>query len=588
MSLEPAPVNAWSPSLSPDGGAIAYVSDRSGAPCVWIRWLDGGEATRIETGAEPVQEVRWSHDGAFLALTIAPGGAPRTEVWVMRPDGSALRRLGGTAIGASVFGAWAPDAPLLAVSHSGVGPEGSSVLYDARSGDAVLLATGGQPIVFALAAGGQRALVRRGPRGVRSLWCIERDSGREIELRPGPENGSTDLGRLSPEGGVAYVRSNAGREFYALFAFGLEGATATLQGLFAEREHSELEDVLLSSDGTRAALLWNRAGRSECELVDLSSGTRRELLLPEPVAHSGGFSPDGRRLALTLEGPTQPKTIYVLDLEQGSARAVTPQEPGWVAPRAIPTLEHLRSADGLEISGWLYRALEPHPTGRAVIHLHGGPESQERPVYNELFQALAARGIAVFAPNVRGSAGFGRTFVNADNRELRWGAIDDVAACANYLLEQGIAEPNGLACAGRSYGGYLTLAALVFYPRLFAAGVDVCGMADFATFYRDTEPWIAAAAYPKYGHPEHDRDLLRSLSPIHHFDALRAPLLVVHGENDSNVPVGEAEQVVACARARAIPVDYLLFRDEGHELSRRVNRELFVRKTVDWLERQLA
>jgi dipeptidyl aminopeptidase/acylaminoacyl peptidase len=118
--------------------------------------------------------------------------------------------------------------------------------------------------------------------------------------------------------------------------------------------------------------------------------------------------------------------------------------------------------------------------------------------------------------------------------------------------------------------------------------VDVCGMVDFHTFYAHTEPWIAVAAYSKYGHPVHDAELLRSLSPIHRFDALRAPLLVVHGETDSNVPVEEAEQVVAAARARGLPVEYLLFREEGHELSRVSNRRVFVERTVQWLSAWLA
>jgi predicted N-formylglutamate amidohydrolase/dipeptidyl aminopeptidase/acylaminoacyl peptidase len=585
-----AAISAWSPSLSPDGSAVAYVSDRSGAPRLWVSRFDGAAPQCLETGDEPVQEVRWSHDGEFIAMTIAPGGGPRTDVWVVRPDGGDLRKLGGTSSGASFLGPWSPSSPLLAVSHTSTPPEGTAALYDARTGSATLLARGGQPLVFALDAEGRRALVRRGPRGVRSLWCVDLDSGGETELRPGGEDGSTDLGRLAPDGSVAYVRSNAGREYYVLFAFSLRRSTAVASGLFAERAESELEDLLLSADGCRAALFWNRAGRSECEIIDLVSGSRRDLLLPEPVAQGGGFSRDGRFLALALEGPTHPKGIYIADLEQGSFRAITSQAPGWVAPRATPSLEHLRAHDGLEISGWLYRTTEPGEPGKgaAVIHLHGGPESQERPTYNPLFQALAAHGIAVFAPNVRGSAGFGRTFINADNRERRFGAIADVVACVRHLIEQRVADPAKIACAGRSYGGYLTLAALVFHPELFAAGVDICGIADFATFYRDTEAWIAVAAYPKYGHPADDAELLRALSPLHHFKALRAPLLVVHGANDTNVPLGEAEQVVARATELGVPVEFLLFPDEGHELSKRENREHFVRKTVEWLRVQLT
>ncbi|MEY2929753.1 MAG: hypothetical protein RL033_502, partial [Pseudomonadota bacterium] len=157
-----------------------------------------------------------------------------------------------------------------------------------------------------------------------------------------------------------------------------------------------------------------------------------------------------------------------------------------------------------------------------------------------------------------------------------------------YLVDRGIAAPDRLGCAGRSYGGYLTLAALVFHPSLFVAGVDICGMADLHTFYAHTEPWIAAAAHSKYGHPVRDAELLRALSPLHRFDRLRAPLLVVHGETDSNVPLNEAEQVVAAARARGLPVEFLLFREEGHELVQVRNKERLVSTTADWLARWLV
>jgi dipeptidyl aminopeptidase/acylaminoacyl peptidase len=280
--------------------------------------------------------------------------------------------------------------------------------------------------------------------------------------------------------------------------------------------------------------------------------------------------------------------VWIFDREQSHWQRLTRQAPEWIAPSLQPTLERLRSSDGVDLTGWLYRPPGASAPGPAVIHLHGGPEAQERPTFNPLFQELAAREIAVFAPNVRGSSGFGYTFVNADNLEKRFGAIADVAACAEYLFDRGIAERGRLACAGRSYGGYLTLASLVFHPELFVAGVDVCGLVDFNTFYANTEPWIAVAAYSKYGHPERDAELLRRLSPIHRFDALRAPLLVVHGETDFNVPLEEAEQVVSAARARGVPVEYLLFRDEGHELLRVRNKQVFVERTVQWLAAWLS
>jgi predicted N-formylglutamate amidohydrolase/dipeptidyl aminopeptidase/acylaminoacyl peptidase len=579
--------SAWSVSLSPDGTQLAYVSDRDGWPRLTVCELDGSKERSLDTGRDPVQEAHWSIDGGWLSFLVAPGGSPRTSAWAVRPDGSELRRLGAASSGASYLGPWTHRAGVLGLAHTTEPTAGVAELVNVETGESTLIARGGQPLLLDLDHRQRLALLRRGPRGARSIWLVDLAAGRETELALSDLDGSSDLGRLSPDGSTAYLRSNAGRDLYALFAVELVDGSPRSSRLLAERAGAELEDVILTFDGQLAALLWNRAGRSECELLDLVSGASRELLLPEPVAHSGSFSKDGRWLAMTLEGPTHPRAVHVLDTAQGTWQRVTAQSSAWTQPSASPMLERFRTSDGLEISGWLYRPAQSAARPAAVIHLHGGPESQERPTYNPLFQALAQQGIAVFAPNVRGSSGFGRTFQEADNRELRWGAIEDVAACARYLFDQGLATAETLACAGRSYGGYLTLAALVFHPELFAAGVDICGMADFATFYRDTEPWIATAAYPKYGHPEHDRELLHALSPIHRFDQLRAPLLVVHGENDSNVPLGEARQVVAAAHERGIVADVLLFAAEGHELMQRKNRELFVAGTVAWLEKRL-
>jgi dipeptidyl aminopeptidase/acylaminoacyl peptidase len=250
-------------------------------------------------------------------------------------------------------------------------------------------------------------------------------------------------------------------------------------------------------------------------------------------------------------------------------------------------LRRFTSGDGLEVTGWLYRPAGP-PPWPTMIHLHGGPEAQERPVYNSLFQSLVAAEIAVFAPNVRGSTGFGRSFVTADDRAGRYGAIEDVAAAVRHLVDTGVSDPARIGCMGRSYGGYLTLAALVRHPDLFAVGIDVCGMADFETFYEHTEPRIAAAAMSKYGHPVEDAELLRDLSPIHRMDDLRAPLLVVHGDEDTNVPLEEARQVVDALAARGVEHRFLLFEGEGHDLLDTHNRVAFVRAAVAWSARHLG
>jgi dipeptidyl aminopeptidase/acylaminoacyl peptidase len=324
--------------------------------------------------------------------------------------------------------------------------------------------------------------------------------------------------------------------------------------------------------GRLLLLVWNVAGASELELFDTATRSSTPVPgLPGLVASTPVLSRDGSSVILGVEGPERPRELWHLDTGTHAWTRITdgPPVPGHLV---LPTLERLDGKDGLPLTGWLYRA--PHPTGAAALALHGGPEAQERPTFDPQHQALAAAGITVFAPNIRGSSGFGREFVQADDLHGRYAAFEDVLACAEHLVTAGLADRERIAVTGRSYGGYLTLASLAFSPGVFAAGVDICGMSDLVTFYRDTEPWIAAAAVTKYGHPERDRALLEDLSPLGAAAAIDVPLLVVHGEHDTNVPIGEAAQIVAALRELGRPVEYLELAGEGHVFRRTTSRKV--------------
>jgi acetyl esterase/lipase len=451
-----------------------------------------------------------------------------------------------------------------------------------------------------LSLDGRLALVRRGPRGRREAVVVRTADLATTHVVP-VADGDPWIGRFSPQADAVWLRSDADREFAALVAVGLDDRGCPRgRSVAAEREGSDLELLQFAQDGRTAVLTWNMLGASEVEIVDtFPPGTAGVVVGPphpvplphEVVTRIVPTGPGG--LTLALSGSQRRPGVW--RLAEGVSLLRTPWSsrdedavpPGRPPVRPVPL--SLTARDGLSLSGWYYRAPGRGPAQPApcVIHLHGGPEEQERPVFNPLYHEILGRGIDIFAPDVRGSSGHGRSFVDADLGAGRFAALDDIADCAAHAVLAGPADPSRLAVMGRSYGGYLTFASLVRHPDLFRTGVAVCGMSDFATFFEGTEPWIAQSAAHKYGHPERDRELLRSLSPMSRVDALRVPVLAVHGEHDTNVPPRESEQFVRAARERGHVAELLTLRDEGHDFLRADNRRLFRRTAADWLHRYL-
>jgi dipeptidyl aminopeptidase/acylaminoacyl peptidase len=358
--------------------------------------------------------------------------------------------------------------------------------------------------------------------------------------------------------------------------------------VLAARHDAELEFLDADDQGRLLLLGWNVAGRSEIELFDTATDERILVAgLPGLVISSPVMSRDGGCVILAVEGPKRPRELWRLDTATHRWTRVTdvPHLPD--RELVVPTLQTYTAFDGLPLTGWLYAAPSAGLPGPALLHFHGGPEAQERPTFSPQHQVMAAAGITVLAPNIRGSSGFGRAFVHADDVHGRQGAFDDVVRSADLLVELGLGAPGRIAVTGRSYGGYLTLAGLTFTPSLFAAGVDICGMSDLLTFYRDTEPWIGEAAVTKYGDPERDRTFLETISPLRYVDHLTAPLLVVHGELDTNVPIGEALQIVAALQERGRDVEYLELAGEGHEYRRADSRRLLLATMLRFLADRL-
>lgn len=586
-----------SPSFSPDGERLAVVCDLSGLPQVWAVDAVGGWPAQVTASDDQVGRVLWSPDGAWLAFEAASGGALDHQIWLVRPDGTELHRITPNQGESNNLNGWSHDGHgVLLSSNRRSAASTEPFLYDPATDTTELLTTGdGLSFAQDLTRDGHRAVIwRMKNRGDNNLYLLRRGpdtTPAELLLTPHEGPGAFGSGHFSPDGGTVFLASNADRDLlaFARIVLGPDGEPGPIEVL-ASRDDAELEDFALTTDGTSAALLWNAAGRSELEFFDLASGERRPGPgLPAEVVGSLTFSEDGGRLAFVASGAAAPRDVWVLELAGGVLHQVTASPHPGVDLDAMVRPELLRypAHDGLELTGWLYRP--PGVTGPApyVLSFHGGPEGQERPVFRAVYQALLAQGIGVLAPNVRGSSGFGKRFVNLDNGALRFDGIRDIEASVKALVDAGIGDPKRLGIMGGSYGGYMVAAGLTWYPDLFAAGADLYGVVNFETFFAHTEPYIAAISKVEYGDPDTQVELLRELSPIHKVDRIVAPTLVLHGANDTNVPVVEAEQVVASLKERGVPVHYVLFPDEGHGFRKVENRVTSTVEVVRWFDRYL-
>ncbi len=438
-------------SLSPDATAFAHLVDEGGYPRAVQRFLRGWRASSsrdVELPVEgPVTRVMHSADGHWLACEVAPEGGTRSQIWVVTtdPDDRAARRIdmwpGGLPEGTAELIGW--DGTQVAAILTGDDGVGSSCLINPADGKTTILdrRSGGR-LVDAWAGS---ALVRVGPRGYRDLIMLRGLT--EIALLPYDPGSTTDTGvilddhsprrlRAGLEGeemklyrpakryGVnstkgyvrALIRSENGTDHARLLE-----VTTTADGVsyqvVAERPGYALDEFVVSDDLSTVALLWNINGASELQILELADNTLLEPIpLPGMVASELSISAGGSMVAMTVEGPDMPRTVELVDPKTREWERID-REPSIGPLSAAPTLETITARDGLEFTSWLFRPPAGVQSIGAMMFLHGGPEGQGRPGYNEFFPPLLEAGITVFLPNVRGSGGFGRSFMHADDRE---------------------------------------------------------------------------------------------------------------------------------------------------------------------------
>ncbi len=550
-------------SRQPGGRKILFTRDAGGSEFAQIFLLDpvNGESELLSDGESRNGAMVWDRRGNQVAFQSTRRNGASNDVWIMDPEDAQAAKI----VLESPDGSW-------------WGP----VEFSANGGSLLVLNY--------LSVVDSR------------VHLLDLDSGESVLVAGGPENKSANFP-------VAFDDKNSG--FWFITDQGGEFNQLAWQSLEPNSEPEfvtkdipwNVSSATISHDRRRIVFVVNEDGMSRMYLLDTRTrGYRKVGVLPTGRVYAPAFSPDDSRIAMTLNTSQTPSDAFVLDLGAGpldysALTRWTESEVGGLdtATFRSPELVHYPTFDKVDdkqrlIPAWIYKPAGkgPHPV---VISIHGGPESQARPTFSSTYQMWMEKlGVAIVVPNVRGSNGYGKTYVGLDNGFRREDSVKDIGALLDWIASQPDFDKDRVAVFGGSYGGYMVLASAVHFSNRLRAAVDIVGISSFVTFLENTQDYRRDLRRAEYG-DERDpamRAHLEKISPLNNIEQISVPMFIVQGENDPRVPVTEAIQVVKALRTQGHTVWYMNALNEGHGYRKRENRDIYQQATVMFLQRYLV
>ena len=578
------PVAGAQPRPTANPTAFVYQKDVGGGEFYQLFRFDlaTGASTLLSDGQSRHSGVIWADDGGRFAYTTTERNGVDWDIHVQDLAGNVSTALAERGVGWQVAD-WSPDGQrLLALQYKSIN---ESHLHEVALGEGTVT-----PLLEDFAP---------------------------IAI---------DDARYDRSGSRVYFTSDLGGEFTGLHRLDLNAASAPVA--LTPDTPWDVEGLALSRAGGKLAFSINEGGVSRPLVFatpSAASGTPAsppqrgaagprqgaavgneradELVevplpeLPPGIVHSLTFNHGGDALAFVVNHATSPADAYSVRFDDGALTRWTQSELGGLRRSALVAPERIsyRTFDDLDIPAFLY--LPPGPGPHPVlIDIHGGPEGQYRPRFSPATQHLVAElGIAVIAPNVRGSAGYGKSWLKLDNGYRREDSVKDIGALLDWIAASGkgtsgaTLDARRVAVSGGSYGGYMVLAAMMHYGDRLRAGVERVGISNFVTFLENTQGYRQDLRRAEYGDERNPkmREFLQSVSPLNHVERITKPLLIAQGLNDPRVPASESEQIVAALKAQGVPVWYVLARDEGHGFRKKANRDYLAAATALFLQEHL-
>jgi len=581
-------------SFSPDEKQILFSSNESGIFNAYTIPVNGGKPAALTRSAtDSTFAVGFFRTDNRILFTRDKGGNEQNHLFVRETDGSEKDLTPGDKLKA-MFAGWTDDGKGFYVATNERNPKFFDLYrYDAKDYARTMIYQNDDGINPSEISrdGKWMALNKRNTTADSDVYLYNFETKEKKHITPHTDIASYDAESFDPESKKLYITSNAGGEFTTVRTYDL----AT--GAFAEVEKAswDIMGTWFSRNGRYRLSTVNDDGSTVLRIVDAKTGAPLPLpKVPGGEMRSAVFSESGNLLAFYINGDRSPNNLYVYDLKTKKLNKLTESLNKEINPDDLVEAQVVRfkSFDGTVIPSIYYKPKGASAGNKApaMVYVHGGPGGQTRRGYSAQIQYLVNNGYAVLGINNRGSSGYGKTFFTADDRKHGREPLWDCVEAKTFLASLGYIDPDRIGIMGGSYGGYMTLSALAFRPEAFKVGIDIFGVSNWIRTLESIPPYWESqrkALYEEVGDPVKDKEFLTATSPLFHAANIRRPLMVIQGKNDPRVIKPESDEIVDAVKKNNVPVDYLVFDDEGHGFSKKKNQAEANAKMVEFLDKYL-
>ncbi len=566
-------------SFSPDEKELLFTSNETGIHNVYVVPVKGGKSTAMtHSTKDSTYAVSFFPKDRRILYTRDQGGNENNHIYVLELDGTERDLTPGDTLKAN-FGGWAKDKRAFYVTSNERDPKFFDVYrYSAKDYQRRMIFQNDNGMEIGAISPDEAWIALDQPNTTSDsdvfLYNAATRAQKKISDHKGVASYATS--EFDPESKHLYFLTNDGSEFMMAKRYDLASGTSEV----VERADWDLLYTSLSETGRYRVTGINADASTVIRVHDMKSG--KQISLPK-IANgditSVVISPSEKKMAFYLAGDRSPRNLHVLDLTTRKVTRLTDALNREVDADDLvdASIVRFKSFDKMVIPGVLYKPHQATPQAKApaVLLVHGGPGGQARRGYNSLAQFLANHGYVILDINNRGSSGYGKTFFTADDRKHGAEPLWDCVEAKAYLSTLPYVDKDRIGIMGGSYGGYMVAAALAFKPEVFDVGVDLFGVTNWVRTLQSIPPYwesFRKALYDEIGDPSTELERLKATSPLFHADKIRKPLLVVQGKNDPRVIQPESDEIVEAVKKNGVPVEYLVFDDEGHGFSKRANQ----------------